>query len=347
MDNKKELCEEDRYAIVALHKHAGWTQQKIANSIKCTQAAVCKTLIRYKEEGQITNRDGRGRKALFDITNSGSNLLTKTIRNNRTYNALQLQNELKTSCNINLSYNTIRRLRRKLGFRPVHFRRRPKFGENTRRKRLQYALDNMDEDWKNIIFTDESWFIIGNDHKIVWKQPQEEPIEAEVKQHPDKVMIWGGIWWDGRTKLCIIDGNVDGEKYREILYNYILRPHLNEDEKQVLQDGARAHTAEETLEFCDEHDISIKQNPPSSPELNPIEKVWNWMKDEVNKINPSTKEELITVLQQVWDSIPQNIIQAFISHNNTVVNDLIASNGGTITEPNRHHKKPRGNNNAD
>lgn len=347
MDKKKELSDEDRYAIVALHKHGGWTQKRIAKCINCTQSTVSDTLKRYSEQGDVKDHERIGRPALLDITNSGSNPLTKVVKNNRTFNALQIQNELKSDYNIHLSYNTIRRLRRKLGFRPVQFRRRPKFGENTRRRRLQYALDNLDEDWKNIIFTDESWFILGNNNMVVWKRPDEEPIEAQVKQHPDKVMVWAGIWWDGRTKLCIIDGNVDGEKYREILYNYIIRPHLNEDEKQVLQDGARAHTSAETLEYCDEHDVSIKQNPPSSPELNPIEKAWNWIKHEVNKINPSSLEELITVIQQVWDSIPQDTIQSFISHTSTVCNDIIASGGGTISEPNRHHKKLRGNNNAD
>ena len=128
---------------------------------------------------------------------------------------------------------------------------------------------------------------------------------------------------------------MDGEKYREILLKYIVRKKLNKDDMQLLQDGAKAHTAIETLEFCDESDISIKQNPPSSPKLNPIEKVWNWLKNEINKLNPASVEELITIIQEVWDSIPQSIIQSYISHNTTVVNDIICSGGSSITEPNR------------
>jgi transposase len=144
------------------------------------------------------------------------------------------------------------------------------------------------------------------------------------------------VGWDGRTELCFMDGTVDADKYQQILYRYLIRPHLCED-KEVLQDGAPAHTAKSTLEFIDEADITVRQNPASSPELNPIEKVWGWMKDEIDKLKPQIDREYIEIIQHTWDTIPQSVIQQFISHNSTVVNDLIAAGGGTIIEPNRHH----------
>ena len=98
----------------------------------------------------------------------------------------------------------------------------------------------------------------------------------------------------------------------------------------VLQDGALAHTAKSTFEYADENDVTLLQNPPNSPELNPIEKVWGWMKREIEQLNPQSKEEYITIVQEIWDAIPQTVIQGFIRHNKTVVNELIESEGGTI-----------------
>jgi hypothetical protein len=45
--------------------------------------------------------------------------------------------------------------------------------------------------------------------------------------------------------------------------------------------------------------------PPSFPDLNPIEKVWRWMKHEITKLpNPPTSiRELKRILQELWDQV--------------------------------------------
>jgi len=45
--------------------------------------------------------------------------------------------------------------------------------------------------------------------------------------------------------------------------------------------------------------------PPSSLDLNPIEKIWRWMKNEINKLEtvPTTKEDMIEVLQELWSEV--------------------------------------------
>lgn len=62
------------------------------------------------------------------------------------------------------------------------------------------------------------------------------------------------------------------------------------------------------------------------------------MKKVIDQRNPQTKEDLILLLKETWDAIPQDTIQEFITHNKTVVNDIIESGGGMIVESNRHHK---------
>ncbi len=45
--------------------------------------------------------------------------------------------------------------------------------------------------------------------------------------------------------------------------------------------------------------------PPSSPDLNPIEKVWRWMKARITEMEPfpATIEELKIAVQQLWDEM--------------------------------------------
>jgi transposase len=335
MSSSKELSLADRYAIVALEKYCGWKQERIAATVKCSQSAVSKILKKWKDDEDVEDRPRTGRKPLIDITNKEDNLIVQQIRKKRNATTQFISNEFRDNFSIAISAETIRRLREQLNFNPVHYRRRQVLSDPSKRKRLYYCIDNVDEDWKNIIFTDESMFIINDDREVIWKR-RESPVETKsVSEYPEKVMIWGGVWWDGRTDICIIEGKVNAEVYQQILYDYLVKPHLN-DEWEILQDGAKAHTAESTLEFCDSKGIDIRQNPPSSPDLNPIEKVWGWMKHEINKHNIESVNHLIELIKKYWKEIPQSTIRSFIRHNKTVVNDIIAAEGDIILETHRH-----------
>jgi transposase len=335
-----ELSTEDRFAIIALDKHLRWKQNSIAKKIGCSRTTVGRTLKRWKEHGTVEDLPGRGRKPLLDITNSNNNIITNTIRKDRKAPARRIRNAIKQNLDVTISIRTILRLRKQLGFRPVHYRRRPLLTKNAKRKRLQYCLDNIDNDWKDIIFTDECMFILTDEREIIWKRPGSPMVEKPVEEYPAKFMVWGGIWFDGRTELCFIEGNVDAKKYQKLLTQYLVQPQLIEG-KEVLQDGARPHTAESTLEYMDEVGIDLIQNPSYSPELNPIEKVWGWIKHQANEKFPDKLEDFKQLIEKLWNEIPQSVIQQFISHNSTVVNDIIQSEGGSITEPNRHRKRQR------
>jgi hypothetical protein len=63
-----------------------------------------------------------------------------------------------------------------------------------------------------------------------------------------------------------------------------------------MEDGSKVHLGLAKL-LCLLHQVPGFKWPPS-PDLNVIEKVWRWMKDELNKMpyKPRTKEALKGVL---------------------------------------------------
>jgi len=50
--------------------------------------------------------------------------------------------------------------------------------------------------------------------------------------------------------------------------------------------------------------------PPNSPDLNPIENIWSYMGNKLNdyEIEAKDVEELWERLQDIWGSLPINVI---------------------------------------
>jgi len=78
-------------------------------------------------------------------------------------------------------------------------------------------------------------------------------------------------------------GGMDAERYQEQVLDGIFfdcSMQMSEERGQILfqQDGAASHTAKSTQEWLKWNSINTFPHPPSSPDLNPIELLWNKIK---------------------------------------------------------------------
>ncbi|MBW0568425.1 hypothetical protein O181_108140 [Austropuccinia psidii MF-1] len=73
----------------------------------------------------------------------------------------------------------------------------------------------------------------------------------------------------------------------------------------LMEYGASIHTALASQPWHQNHQIHKFSWPPSSPELNPIEKPWLKMNYVVTSLfNPKTMDKLSEVIPIVWYTIP-------------------------------------------
>lgn len=144
------------------------------------------------------------------------------------------------------------------------------------------------------------------------------------------VMMWGAISMTGRTQLVRIQGNLNAARYvQEILTPHVL-PVMENPIAIFQQDNARPHTARATMRFLEDNDIQVLEWPSRSPDLNPIEHLWDELDRRVRRraAPPETLDSLAQALQEEWAAIPADFIQNLIGSMGRRCQAVIDSLGG-------------------
>ena len=208
---------------------------------------------------------------------------------------------------LSFSREKVKRLRRKLGWVQTGAKYCQLIREPNRVKRLEFSekcrRDN--EQFDNVIFTDECSVMLENHSKISFHRKWEQPRLKGRPKHPIKVHVWAGISKRGPTRLIVFEGIMDAQFYiSEILTNGLL-PFIESafpDGHRFQQDNDPKHTSRLAKTFMEENNINWWKTPPESPDLNPIELLWHELKHFLRSIvKPRTKEELMNGISRFWE----------------------------------------------
>ena len=207
-------------------------------------------------------------------------------------------------------------------------------------KRMQFAMYHLHNqtDWTRTVFSDESYFKLGASNRRIWRMSGDyrpEVCTSEVS-HPPMVLVWGAIGFGYKSKLCFIEGTVTSKVYTgTILKESGFTNHANEHFGVGMwtfqQDNARPHVAQASMKFFAKERITLLRDwPPYSPDLNVIEIIWAIMGSRVEKVGPQTIKELIQVLQDVWDNLTIETINALINSVKSRLQQLLANEGRQV-----------------
>ncbi|KAI3359140.1 hypothetical protein L3Q82_002673 [Scortum barcoo] len=135
---------------------------------------------------------------------------------------------------------------------------------------------------------DESRFTLSTDR--VWRRRGERSAACNILQHDrfgsGSVMVWGGISLGGRTALHVLArGSLTAIRYRDEILRPLVRPYAGAVGPGFLlmQDNARPHVAGVCQQFLQDEGIDAMDWPARSPDLNPIEHIWDIMSRSIHQ----------------------------------------------------------------
>lgn len=306
MGKRSDLSRETVAGVEALLTAGNLSLRQIAIQCSVSIGSVSNIKTRMNSTVPRTSRAGRcGRKRKTSAQDNRS--MVRWIRQEPLLSANQISGRLSEAININVSTRTVQRRLKQMGCSSVKPRRAPKLTPAMMKKRLQFAKDHAHwtvDDWRRVCFSDESTFECHTASRPrVWQTPHSPPPIRQTVKHPTKVMIWGVVSYKGAGRLYICEGMMDQHKYRGVLETRLL-PQTREWFPQgnfiFMHDSAPCHKARSVTEFLDRHNVQVLPWPGNSPDLNPIENIWGFIKHGTSSKTITTRQQMVSELIKLW-----------------------------------------------
>jgi hypothetical protein len=160
--------------------------------------------------------------------------------------------------------------------------------------------------------------------------------------HTTPVHFFGAVGYGYKSQLVHIQGSGKNGAFTQKDYLVqVLEPYIQGflnafgavlgpgKTPQFMEDGNSAHGHKSSTNMCARwrasKGITLFPHPAISPDMNPIEKCWRWIKQALYRRNrqPTTEAEMVAAVLEEWEKIPQEWINGLIEKQEHWVHELV------------------------
>jgi transposase len=268
----------------------GESPELIIHALGFSRACIYNWLARYRAGGWHALESGKGSGRPKKLSGSQIAWLYRTIRDK---SPLQLKfsfalwtrpmiaNALDKKFGIKLSQWSVGRLLRQLGFscqKPLYraYQQNPEAVAQWKEEVFPEIKKRAKEIGAAIFFEDESGVRSDFHSGKTWALKGQTPVVSSTGARFGLNMI-SAISARGQMRFMVVEGTVHGEQICDFLCRLM---HGIEDPVLLIWDGHPTHKSKEVQECIDSFNgqLEVFLLPSYSPELNPVEQVWNNVK---------------------------------------------------------------------
>lgn len=326
---RRSVSNDLKWQIIGAHR-CGVGMRDISRHLQVSLNCISQTINKFIENGTVNQRLGAGRPK--KMNDRGKRQLIRYVKQNRRLSS----NEICQNLNLNVTSSLVRKILCKYGLKCRTSIKVPMLTVNHKRARINWSVQNANTLWCNVIWTDECSFELypQNRQLKVRRLPEEALDESCVSVKAVRgyktVMIYGCMSRNGVGCLYFFHGRVNAEAYVQALENALVpsMQYFNIENPIVVQDNSPIHTAQTARSWMRENNIRLLDWPSRSPDMNPIENIWNIVKIKVTQHPIHSLNELKQKILDAWLSIPQITTVRLVDSMPTRIRRVTEKKGG-------------------
>ena len=351
---RKRLSKAQTASIIAL-KEACVELERIIQITGTSRATVFRVLRSMKQTASPTPHTasksiGRPRKTTVEM----DNFIVESVESNRKLLPKEVQKMVKEKFGVSLSLSRIRLRLQLAGLHGCVCVRKPLLTMVNKLKRLHWAYLHRNwtiAQWKQVLWSDEKKFELFNSKRRTYcrrrkgEALREDTVQATVKHGGGSAMFWGCFGGLGMGDIFQVHGIMKKEEYHSILVRHAIPSgnRLFGGVWMFQQDNDPKHTSNLCRTYLDRKvqagQITHMIWPPQSPDLSPIELLWEEVDRQVQAKRPTSLEKLVAIVKETWNEISEDVLEKLLHRMPLLCQAVIDAEGGYFDEKLAAQKK--------
>lgn len=319
-----------RLGYVVAYKQLG-SARRAAKAKGTTARTIERWVQRFEQTGSVADAPRAGRPRSSMHLPKTKPILKRCVR--KKMSSERIRDVVAKKLGITTSVATVRRALRDHKCKAKRPVRKPIHTDRHKKDRLRFCKHWKRHSWARVMLSDSKIFLLYP-AKVgfkVWVWDGDPTPSIPAVRGGFQVHLYAAVSKWGKTPLFMTAGSTghtvknDGKKCKGVnqyVYQELLRDKMLPACKKIMQprygsewyfqqDGAKAHTAKSTMKFLRQQPFQLMSPWPAlSPDLTWIENVWGWMENRLRaRQEELTKDNFLEIICQVWDNMPNTLLQ--------------------------------------